>query len=245
MGWLFLVMKCPWAALVLLACAHPQTVPGADGVVEPGRLVIFGELHGTNEIPAFVGDVALAAARKGRVHVGLELPVGDDPGKTALWHGPGQYGVTSRAMLVLIDRLRGAGIDVYFFDDRSRGLDRRDETMAAAIAAQRSRAKGDIHLVLVGNYHARKAVGAPWDARKRWMASYLDGPGVVSLDVVYPSATVWNCLQTGTGQDCGMHELSKTGSRAARGIVLGADSRLGYDGTYSAGPLTASPPAFR
>jgi hypothetical protein len=233
------------AAAFLFACAHAQAIPGAEGLVEPGTLVIFGELHGTNEIPAFVGDVAVAAARKGRVHVGLELPVGDEPGKTALWHGPAQYGVTSQAMLRLIERLRSAGIDLYFFDDRSLGIDRRDETMAAVIARKRSQSPGDIHLVLVGNYHARKATGAPWDARKRWMASYLDGHGVVTLDVTYPSATVWNCLQTATGQDCGMHQLAKSGSPQARGIVLQPDPVLGYDGTYSAGPLTASPPAFR
>ncbi|HEY2030904.1 MAG TPA: hypothetical protein VGH20_17025 [Myxococcales bacterium] len=217
---------------------------GADGVVEPGALVIFGELHGTDQIPAFVGDVAVAAARKGRVHVGLELPVGDEPGKTALWHGPAQYGVSSRAMLGLIERLRAAGIDVYFFDDRSLGMDHRDETMAAAIARHRALAPGDIHLVLVGNYHARKAIGAPWDPQKRWMASYLAGPRVVTLDVSYPSATVWSCLQTATGQDCGIHELKKSASASPRGIVLQPNPELGFDGTYSAGPLTASLPAF-
>lgn len=148
-------------ALVALGCVHAQGISGADGVVEPGSLVIFGEQHGTTEIPAFVGDVALAAARKAPVHVGLELPVDDEPGKTPLWHGPAQYGVNSRAMLGLIERLRAAGIDVYFFDDRSLGMDHRDETMARVIARHRALAPGDIHLVLAGNYHARKAMGAP------------------------------------------------------------------------------------
>jgi hypothetical protein len=47
---------------------------GLDAVVKPGALVLLGEIHGTNEIPDFVGDAACAGARKGRVHVGLELP---------------------------------------------------------------------------------------------------------------------------------------------------------------------------
>lgn len=76
------------------------------------------------------------------------------------------------------------------------------------------------------------------------MASYLQGPRVVTLDVSFPSATVWNCLQTATGQDCGKHQLAKSPVQAPRGIVLQPDPKLGYDGTYSVGPLTASPPAF-
>jgi hypothetical protein len=216
-----------------------------DGVVKPGTVVIFGELHGTNEIPAFVGEVAVAAARQGKVHVGLELPVdgGLDP-QAAFWHGPGQYGVTSRAMSSLIARLREAGIDVYPFDDRSLGIERRDETMAAVIARRRALAPGDIYLVLVGNYHARKATGAPWDAGKRWMASYLDAP-LVTLDVSYPEAQPWNCLQTASGQDCGPHRLGGKGDlQTERGIQLHPDPSLGFDGTYFVGPLTASPPAF-
>jgi hypothetical protein len=56
---------------------------------------------------------------------------------------------------------------------------------------------------------------------------------------------VWNCLQTASGQDCGRHALGKSAApQIALGIALSPNRELGYDGTYSAGPLTASPPAF-
>src|SRR3954471_1936032 len=95
-------------ALLALACAHSPAIEGSDSILQPGRLVIFGEMHGTSEIPAFIYEAAVAAARKGRVHLGFELPVPDAPllqgllagddealGRSPSWRGPRQFGVTS------------------------------------------------------------------------------------------------------------------------------------------------------
>jgi hypothetical protein len=239
--------------------------------VDPGALVVFGEIHGTSEIPEFVGDAACAAARKGRVHVGLELPSEDsellatflagqsDEGlrDSKFWRSSSPYGVTSRSMLALLQRLRdyrrrGALIDVFFFDDRNRsGIERRDEAMAQYISRERERAPSEIYLVMVGNYHARNIVGAPWDPKKRWMASFLSERerGLVTLDYRSLPGSAWMCLQKngGGGEICGSNPVNGSATSVAfaeRAVKLEPNPRLGYDGVYRVGAITASPPAF-
>ena len=247
------------------------SIPGLDAAVRPGTLALFGELHGTAEIPAFVGDAACALARKQRVHVGLEMPVAETPAlqaflaasddqalrNSAVWTRSYQDGRTSRAMLALLRRLRearnsGLPIEIFFFDDPDRlGSDHRDEAMADNIAVERSRAPSDIYVVEIGNYHAKTSVGAPWDASKRWMASYLVGRDqrVVAFDVRAPPGTAWVCTSADR-QSCG---VSKVGTREGpdasawpgqRAVILQPKSLDGYDGTFFVEGLTASPPAF-
>ncbi|WP_322965372.1 hypothetical protein [Sphingomonas fuzhouensis] len=85
------------------------------------RFVIFGEMHGTRESPAFVGDVTCALARRGeRILVAIEHGAVNDKTFQAAWHLPHSAfraaiikvgwagrrdGVASRAMLELLLRL--------------------------------------------------------------------------------------------------------------------------------------------
>ncbi len=72
-----------------------------DAQLAPGRVVIFGELHGTMEVPRFVALAAERAATRGPVTVALELPddlqpgvdaflaaADDASGRAARWPGP-------------------------------------------------------------------------------------------------------------------------------------------------------------
>jgi hypothetical protein len=232
---------------------------------------LFGEVHGTNEIPAVVGGAACAASSKGRVHVGLELPVGDsrllatflsgngDEGlrDSSLWRGPQQYGVTSSAMLELLKSLRdlrrnGAPLEVFFFDDRIRlGMKGRDQAMAEHISEERRRAPEDIYLILVGNFHARNVIGAPWDAQMRWMAHFLASRErrMITLDVRTHAGSAWACFQKGPGgpESCGSSPIRGSlpeGASNNRAVKLEPVPQLGYDGAYSVGTVSASPPAF-
>lgn len=115
-----------------------QLPPGWDGVVaRKPRFVIFGELHGTQQSPAFVGDVACALAAKGeRILVAVEHSSQDNVAFQAAWTLPdAQFpqvlkqagwadrddGVGSEAMLALLVRLhqlaqRGQSVDVVAFN---------------------------------------------------------------------------------------------------------------------------------
>ncbi|HUJ27945.1 MAG TPA: hypothetical protein VLW85_18115 [Myxococcales bacterium] len=212
------------ALAMLLGCAHAATV---EGVARPGALVIFGELHGTNEIPALFGDVVERAAKRGRVHVGLELP--GESG--AIWTDPFQSGRTSKAMRALIARLHALGVDVFWFDSNEKD---RDGAMADNISAARAKAPQDLFLVLVGNLHARKQPGAPWDADLRWMAVRLAGrePRLFTFDARYAAGTAFIC-QGNTPDKCA---ATKVGGMNGAG-------HDGYDGTYHVGAVTASSPA--
>src|SRR4051812_13115641 len=54
-----------------LPCAAP--IPGLAPHLEQGHIVWFGEMHGTEESPRFVGDAVCEAAHLGRVQLGLEV----------------------------------------------------------------------------------------------------------------------------------------------------------------------------
>src|SRR6185503_11177437 len=74
------------AILALVACGSrpvkhtcDKPVSGVDAYLKPGAIVWFGEMHGTEESPRFVGDVACQAAKVARVQLGLEIPLGEEP----------------------------------------------------------------------------------------------------------------------------------------------------------------------
>ena len=207
---------------LLAACAHapPQ---------QQGALVIYGELHGTNEIPAYFGDVVEKAAQSRRVHVGLELPGERGP----IWTDPFQSGRTSVAMRKLIQRLRALpNVDLFWFDSTAPD---RDGAMADNISAERAKAPHDLYLVLVGNLHARKKPGAPWDDKVRWMAVRLAEreSNLTTYDARYGEGSAWIC-QGNTPDKCAATHL--------RGMPPDAPHE-GYDGTYFVGAITASDPA--
>ena len=128
------------ATLALLAAAAVCTVPaGWDTVAARNtRYVVFGELHGTAQTPALIGDTACALASKGqRILVAIEQNSEDDAALQTVWRGPdkgfaaalralpnwvgrndGVGSVAMFAMLVRLHRVRSTGgkIDVVAFN---------------------------------------------------------------------------------------------------------------------------------
>lgn len=129
-----------------LAAARAEAAPNARCPMPAGwsevtrahpRFVVFGEVHGTREGPAFVGDVACALAAKGeRVLVAVEHGAVNDAAFQAAWRLPHptfeaaitkvgwagrRDGVASEAMLRLLVRLHalkaaGRAIDIVAFN---------------------------------------------------------------------------------------------------------------------------------
>lgn len=115
------------------------TLPPGWASVEKHKpdFVIFGEIHGTQQSPAFVGRVACSLAKSGRkVLIGVEFDAGVDPRFQAAWALPHskfvdafgragwagrQDGVASEAMFDLLVRLHalkaaGARIGIVAFN---------------------------------------------------------------------------------------------------------------------------------
>jgi hypothetical protein len=102
-------------------CALP---PGWETIAaRRPRFVVFGEMHGTKEAPAFIGDLACALTSKGeRVLVAVEHSSTENEAFQRAWKLPGatftsaikqsgwggrKDGVASEAMLALLVRLHG------------------------------------------------------------------------------------------------------------------------------------------
>ncbi len=238
-------------------------LPGMEAVLKPAAFVVLGEIHGTQEAPVFAARLACHAAAAGQpVRLALELPVeeqarldafvsgeAEGPLDSAFWRREVQDGRSSEAMRQLLERVRewrhaGLPIRVVAFD--AGGKDR-DDTMAAQLREARSQARADTFIVLVGNLHARRDVGAPWDEKLQFMTHRLleAEPGLVSLDLASAGGSAWICRGM-TADTCGQQSLRARGEAQAPGITLQkkAEDPDGYDGTYSVGALTASPPAF-
>ena len=239
-----------------VACAAEPA--GLAPLLHPGALIVFGELHGTAESPAFVANVACLAARPDReVAVGLEIPRDlqpqldrflDSPGRpddvAALVtgeHWKSEDGNASQALLGVIERVRalraaGRKARVFFFDMAKADSGDRDQIMAANISAQADRNPDGITLALTGNFHAKTDT-------ERWMSWHIARrhPEVVTLNVGHAGGSAYVCIM---GGECGIHTGIKGTDRGpAPFIERFAAPDAGYSGAfYLGGPVTPSPP---
>lgn len=219
----------------------------------------FGEMHGTNESPRFVGDVACHAAHVAPVQLGLEIPIDEQGAIDRYLAGPGgpadrsallagsfwrqHDGRSSTAMAALIERVRalraaGAKISIVAFD--AGGADR-DASMADLVA--RVRDPHAIWVALSGNIHSRRTRGLPWNAAFVPTVAHLveRGLAVTNFDVAATGGTFWACL----GPDpehtvCGEHPLH---GKPGTPWTLGPPRDAAHVGTYHVGTTTAAYPA--
>ena len=179
--------KAPTKSPTAGRASCPAAIQGEAELDVP--LVVVGEMHGTQEIPALFGGIVCRAAvgHAGEpVLVGLEIdssaqplldayldsPGGPDAERAltahVFWHRSLQDGRSSKAGLALLDSLRrlrqsGAKVVVRAIDPpKYDSAATRDATMAANVVA----AIGEVHpvhtFVLVGDVHSRVLPGYPW-----------------------------------------------------------------------------------
>jgi hypothetical protein len=242
-------------------------ISGAKTAMTPGVLLLLGELHGTAEIPGFVGNLVCEASLSGsEVQVGLEIPTeeqlridsflastGSPQDRQALlegdfWRRSLQDGRSSRAMIDLLDSIRrlrasGARINVFSFDVATRVPDR-DGEMAKKIMTVHAQAPSSLFILLTGNLHAMKQKATIGSTELVPMGFHLfeAGAQVRSLNSAYPPGTAWACMGTGTNA-CGLHDIRGKDRGKAPFIELGGHDERGYDGIFYVPSLTASPPA--
>jgi hypothetical protein len=242
------------------ACARP--VAGLTAQLKAGAILWFGEIHGSEESPRFVGDVACAAAAAGRVQVGLEIPGDEQPridaflksagspaDRATLFAGPfwrHHDGRTSTGMAALLEQLRvlhaeGAALDVVAYDVPE--ADDRDTAMAEQIAKRRDPAA--VFVGLSGNIHSRRTKGTPWNADLVPMVAQLVARGlaITTYDVSWNGGAFWACIATSptAPQDCGPHESHQ--HEPGEPWTLGPARDASHDGVYRIGAATAAAPA--
>jgi hypothetical protein len=238
----------------------------------PGTIALFGELHGTREIPQMVGDVACRALAGGaRVLLGVELSTELTPKLDAfihssgdraatdrlladtIWHRSYQDGRPSHASLARFERARelaaeGRDIRIVAFSvEASTGL-MRDSLMAVQLARAVASRPSEIAIVLTGNIHSRTTVGTPFDPSYRPMGLILGRLAgerrVIGLNVSYTEGSAWIC-STSSPASCGPRP-TRGRPTADSGVIVLRDSvdRDGYTGYFGVGTLSPSPPAI-
>ncbi len=247
-------------------------LPGARQLVERAEVVLVGEIHGTAESPAVVGELACHAVAGGRsVTVGFELAESEEArfaaylgsdGSTAaraaltegaVWRTGQQYGSTSEAIVSLLDRLRrlrraGHPVSFALFNRTDgAGSQERDRLMAESLGALVERSPSDLFVALTGNIHSRLAAGTRWDPEYQPMGYLLRRAHpdwkLLSIDVAHAGGTAWLC----TPEGCGERRLGPRGETGtAQEIRFGDEiGPEGHHGHYFVGEIHASPPAVR
>jgi hypothetical protein len=269
--------------LGLVACSSPPTAahapqaPAAEpplalppGVGEPSSTVLIGDLHGTREIPAFVGRLVSTLVTHQPVVLALEIPrevaspldafLASDGGPAARdafthgpwWHNEYQDGRRSVAMLELIDTARqlraaGANLTVACIDMPATEPtgQTRDDAMAQQVMALRAAQPAAVLVVYAGDVHTRKAAMPRRPdyvtmAMRMMAAGIANGGAMVSLDASWAEGSAWVCMGASPG-DCGPRFM--VGKSDERGIHLERSPDGAYDGWVGVGAVTASPPA--
>ncbi|MBF5044856.1 hypothetical protein FGE12_20825 [Aggregicoccus sp. 17bor-14] len=213
--------------------AIPGLVDGFDHALRPGGFLLLGQVPGTREVPAFVGQAVCHILHAGTpVVLALELPVreqpalerylaseGTDADRAALVHGPfwrrpEQDGRSSEALVALVERMRllnRQGLPVTLLAFSVEGLEGNafEEAMAAVLAARRKLESESSLVVLTGNVHASTEPGVPWDKAFVPMGALLakSGAPLRSFDLMHGGGSTWECRVAGEGAklSCGTH----------------------------------------
>ncbi len=266
-NWLPIPLIC--LAFSAVSASEPcKPIDGIEPVLQPGTVLVLGEIHGTQESPRFALDVACHAAKAGlEVIVGVELSRSDQQRVDrfvvsegtvedrnfllagAQWQSGYQDGRASRAMFELIDGVRrlreeGASSRVAMFDASGRGGGRkRDRAMSAHLVETINGAQDAMVIVLTGNAHSRIAVGNRRDPELEPMA-YLARRNAsykkfISLNVGHGGGTTWTC-----NPNCGISQIGGRRGESPWSIEIDDSTRpSGHDGWYRVGNISASEPA--
>lgn len=220
------------------------------------RLIIVGELHGTNETPALVGEIVDSVAKQHRsVLVGLEMPKADEVvvrkfvdsngsahqlallKKLDFWKFPdGRATFATLSLIESIRQLRSSGYDVGYFAMEPNYPSKADmnnrfkeDGMAESIKTAISNSKrNSLIIALMGNYHS--CVG--WDDSKSSVfglsvTDMVAGYKPLVVDVLGVRETAWNC-EDGV---CGIHSVTnfphiQVPSLVAMPVLVGAGHRV-------------------
>lgn len=207
-------------------CAEIASVP--ESLLARGSMLLFGDVHGSREAPAFFAEAVCHASAGRPLMVGLEIPqseqarvdrflgsAGAEADAADLLAGPFwtddfQDGRRSQAMAALLDRIRalrsaGRRIAVVLIDvEKVKVGPDRDERLAENLARGFQAHPDALAMVFVGNLHAMATVGTPWDPAFKPMAVHLRErkATVRSLDLSSPGGSAWMCyLEDGAGPD--------------------------------------------
>lgn len=253
------------AGALVTACAP---FAGLDILLaRPERVIVVGEIHGTAEAPAAIGEIACVAAQNEPVIVALELEDTLQPTFDAFLAAPDalsaraaltgssllnrkfQDGRSSQAMLALLERLRqlkaeGFEVSVHAFQPLSlpngETLDQSwyELNMGFALGQARHLRPDARVIALMGNFHARKTPFHVFPAGGVPATGHLPAGETFSLTIAQQGGSAWNCGDT----ECCVGPVLERYDSQARGVIFEPSEDGAYDGLLALGAWSASPP---
>lgn len=210
--------------LPLLQKKTCKSVSGISPFLKKRNVLLFGEKHGTQEIPIFIADVVcLAAMERIPVTLGLEIPYeeqasidrflssqGEAADKAqltegAFWHPEMQDGRSSAAMFELIEQLRllqksGSKVRIVAYDSKpGTRSPERDQIMAQNLTAAITRNRKNLFIVLSGNLHTRLTRGNQWNKEYESMGYLLtksiEKSRLFSFNAAHEGGEAWVCIE--------------------------------------------------
>lgn len=239
-----------------------------------GHVIILDEIHGTNEAPEALQQLACSALERGDpVRIGLEAvwtqgvplhaalrePFDDTAVFEAapiMWttlDGRGSGAILSLLKQVAAWRAEGHDVSVFAFDALGEEWATaviRDDAMARHVDREVAGVDGVV-LLLTGGFHARKRTFEFAGDTYTPMASLITVRPAFSLQMMYDGGEAWVNgsieYEDGTIVDSvGPMTVGRNSleTGAARSIALTNPQPEDFDGSYFTGPITASAPAF-
>lgn len=209
------------AVPVELSKPLPQEFFGLTDFLTMRKVILVGEVHGTNEVPQLFANIVASVAKKQK-KVGVFLEISQDAQsaidaflktsdesilrKNSFFQRELQDGRSSKAMVQLLRGLaKLSNVTVFCMDPleekSSIMAQQRDTGMAAFINAHQ--ADFDTVLALTGNVHSSTALGTPWDLAFRpmgyelkAMAKELPEGSILNILVRYGKSEAWNCRES-------------------------------------------------
>jgi hypothetical protein len=246
--------------------ANCPPIAAVDQILAAGKLLLLGEVHGTNEVPAFVTGLVCAAGATGLpVVVGLEIPrseaarlaefLDSDGGNVSMarllggefWTSSYQDGRRSRAMADLLETLRrerargGPAVVVAALDlpEAEYANGDRDAAMAERVRQLRAAHTDSLLIVLTGNVHNRMVAGFGSRPSYRPMGLLLADLEPLSLTMLSVAGEAWVCMP-----ECGVHGWGGGATDGELRIDPATSTGSGaWHGSFSVGKLTPSLPA--
>jgi hypothetical protein len=244
-------------------CMAPDAVPGQ---VLAAPFLVFGEVHGTREVPEFVAAYLCAAAKQQRkITLAIEFPSSEQDAidtfmasqgappdierltGTPFWRGPMQDGRTSVDMLRLLQSVRslragGADIKVLVID-AAVPTARRDAVMADNLRTALGQGADRQVLALIGGLHAIRIKGKRFDPHYESAIYLLADQHPLSLTVGTSGGSAWVC-RGGTPASCHATawDINRVTPAPTTPFSMLPPSAQ-FDGVFFVGATTASPPA--
>ena len=241
------------------SASPPCSAPDGLDKIAGSKVVIFGEYHGTNEIPTFFYNVVCASKvrQNGTLVVGLELPTefnaifepSNEPTAAAaiaklrkheFWNVMGD-GRHSAAMLSLTEKLLALSysdrrVTLVGLGNKHVNTEGAELLMSRLPSSESARA-----LVLIGNAHARTQIIPVYNIKPFGATLRENGVDVLSLNIATSGGEAWLCE---TRDTCAPTPVPVTKDDLRPGIHLnGCRVNCKFHGNYFIKNLTVASPA--